>query len=376
MRNVYPVLQIVLRILALAVFSIPLAAQSKEELTSIDNSNGRYYVETWNGIADARIAEFLGRPSLWLKNNTQVLLAGSEFVNGTIEFDVSPTEKGHFFAVMFRRETFQNHENIYFRAHKSGEYNAMQYAPRINGSSTWQLYPEFNTKIDFPRNQWTHVRIEVEGTRLAVYLNDGAAPSLVVQRLRHGSQHGPVGFWARVNDQPATWAAAVSNVSVRNASAKPETTTPFAPTVKSQTTTKWEVAGPVQTQASRISILPEIKDWQKVDLEESGLINFNRAFGFKRGRWAAFARTTVNSDRERIVLLELGYSDDVTVFLNGVGVYCGINGFESRHPEYMGFVLPGFENIPIKLKHGSNELLFAVVDDQRFGWGLIARVLE
>ena len=35
------------------------------------------------------------------------------------------------------------HENIYLRPRSSGEFMAVQYAPRMNGSSTWQLYPEF-----------------------------------------------------------------------------------------------------------------------------------------------------------------------------------------------------------------------------------------
>ncbi len=73
-------------------------------------------------------------------------------------------------------------------------------------------------------------------------------------------------------------------------------------------------------------------------------------------------------------MLELGYSDDVTVFLNGELVYTGVNGFESRHPEYMGFVKPDFEKVALKLRPGDNEIVLAVTDDQRFGWGFVARM--
>jgi hypothetical protein len=93
-----------------------------------------------------------------------------------------------------------------------------------------------------------------------------------------------------------------------------------------------------------------------------------------RGRFTGFARTTVTTTEARVALLDLGYSDDVTVFLNGEAIYSGINGFESRHPEYMGFVKPGHENVFLKLRKGRNEIVLAVTDDQRFGWGFIARL--
>ena len=128
-------------------------------------------------------------------------------------------DKGHFIGLLFRRATATNQENIYLRAHRSGLYNALQYAARINGSSTWQLYPEFNAAIDLPRNQWTHLRVEVKGTQLEVYVNNNGKPALVVPRLRAIPARGSVAFWGRVNDAPAIWAAAISNISIRPANA-------------------------------------------------------------------------------------------------------------------------------------------------------------
>jgi hypothetical protein len=52
---------------------------------------------------------------------------------------------GDFVAIVFRRESLRNHENIYLRPRSSGEFMAVQYAPRMNGSSTWQLYPDTNS---------------------------------------------------------------------------------------------------------------------------------------------------------------------------------------------------------------------------------------
>jgi hypothetical protein len=359
----------------LGSLSFSAEAQEKTGRAAVEGSNDQWYVEASDRAGDARVSEFLGRQALWLKNSTHVIRPGVEFVDGTIEFDVAPMDQGHFIGILFRRESFQNQENIYLRAHRSGLYNAVQYAPRINGSSTWQLYPEFNAVADLPRNQWTHVRVEVRGTRLEVYLNNKPQPALVVPRLRGMSPKGTVAFWGRVNEQPTVWAAALSNISIRPANPV-KTDAAVRPTPPAGTLTSWEVAGPVQTEKGAISSLPQIKEWRAVEVEESGLVNLNRALGNVRGRWTAFARTSVKAVQAQAALLELGYSDDVTVFLNDEPIYSGVNGFGSRHPEYMGFVTPEYENVFLKLRPGNNEIVLAVTDDQRFGWGFIARMKE
>jgi hypothetical protein len=361
-------------ILAVAFVSSTVA-QDKNNRISIPRSNDQWYIEGAERKGDAQVAEFLGRESLWLRNSTHVIRSGIEFVDGTIEFDVAPMDKSNFVGILFRRAAFQNQENIYLRIHRSGLYNAVQYAPRVNGSSTWQLYPEFNAVADLPRNQWTHVRVEVRGTKLEVYLNNRSEPALIVPRLRGIPLKGSVAFWARVNDQPATWAAALSNISIRPVSPVASSTT-NRPVPPANTLTSWEVSGPVQNETGMVSALPELKEWRSAEVEETGLVSLNRALGNVRGRWTGFARTTIATEKAKTAVLELGYSDDVSVFLNGEAVYSGINGFESRHPEYMGFVKPQFEIVHLKLRAGKNEIVLAVTDDQRFGWGFIARVRD
>ena len=108
----------------------------------------------------------------------------------------------------------------------------------------------------------------------------------------------------------------------------------------------------MQSEKGAVTALPQLKDWRSVEVEESGLVNLNRALGPVRGRWTGFARTILRAREARTVLLELGYSDDVTVFLNGELAYVGINGFDSRHPEYMGFVKPEHESVALKLRPG------------------------
>ena len=349
-------------------------AHAQSGRVAIEGSSGEWYVEQAESAGDARIADFLGRKSLWLKNGRHIIRSGIEFTDGTIEFDVAPMDRANFVGILFRREAFQNQENIYLRIHRSGLYNAVQYAPRVNGGSTWQLYPEFNATGDLPRNQWTRVRVEVRGTRLEVFLNDQPRAGLTVPRLRGVPQRGSVAFWGRVNEQPTIWAAALSNISIRPATTTTMSAAAQRPAPPVGTLTAWKVAGPLPASGGAVVSLPELKEWRVAESEESGLVNLNRLIKSARGRFTAFATTTINSEAARTAVLELGYSDDVSVFLNGELIYSGINGFESRHPEYMGFVKAEYEKVSLKLRRGQNDLVLAVTDDQRFGWGFIARL--
>lgn len=349
--------------LCVTLFAIAESARAQTVLQPSD-----WQVDTVERAGDFRIAEHMGRQSLWLKNSTHVIRAGLEFVDGTIEFDVAPMDRGNFVGILFRREAFPNQENVYLRLHRSGLYNAVQYAPRINGSSTWQLYPEFNAIGNLPRNQWTHVRIEVRGPRLEVFLNNEEKPALVVPRLRGVPKKGSVAFWGRVNDRPELWSAAISNISI-----KPQVAAVMEPQSAPITigALDWEVADPVQVDGA-VWQIPALTNWRRAEIEEAGLVNLNRAIRAQRGRWTAFARSSVTATEAKNVWLELGYSDDVAVFLNGKLLYQGTNGFESRHPEYMGFVKADYEKVSLDLRPGKNELMLAVTDDQRFGWGFKA----
>ena len=212
--------------LAIAVSVLIASTSVAQNFPVADAELGDWTVTSLERTGDVRFADFAGRRSIWLRNNTQVVRSGVEFTDGTIEFDVAPMKEGNFVAVIFRRESPINHENIYFRIHRSGLYNALQYAPRINGSSTWQLYPEFNSTIDLPRLEWTRVRVEVTGPRLEVFINGADKPSLSVARLRAAPVKGGVGFWGRVNDKPTEWAAGLSNISIRPRTAAPRSNAP------------------------------------------------------------------------------------------------------------------------------------------------------
>ena len=78
------------------------------------------------------------------------------------------------------------------------------------------------------------------------------------------------------------------------------------------------------------------------------------------GMRVLYARTNIESDRDQVKKLDIGYSDDVSVFLNGKILYRGRSAQSFRDPEFLGIVYPENDAVYLPLKKGSNELTLAI----------------
>jgi hypothetical protein len=88
-----------------------------------------------------------------------------------------------------------------------------------------------------------------------------------------------------------------------------------------------------------------------------------------------YARTNIDSDRDQVKKLYIGYSDDVSVFLNGRILYRGRSAQNFRDPAFLGIVNPENDAVYLPLKKGSNELVLAV-SELGGGWGFICRLVD
>jgi hypothetical protein len=88
-----------------------------------------------------------------------------------------------------------------------------------------------------------------------------------------------------------------------------------------------------------------------------------------------YVRTKIDSDRDQVKKLLIGYSDDVSVFLNGKILYRGRSAQNFRDPGFLGIVNPENDAVYLPLKKGSNELVLAV-SELGGGWGFICRVAD
>jgi hypothetical protein len=103
--------------------------------------------------------------------------------------------------------------------------------------------------------------------------------------------------------------------------------------------------------------------------------DFSKRLEPQPGMKVVYARTTIDSDRDQFRKLSLGYSDDVSVFLNGQILYRGRSAQYFRDPGFLGIVNPENDAVYLPLKKGRNELVLAV-SELGGGWGFIARLTD
>src|SRR6185436_9072037 len=130
--------------------------------------------------------------------------------------------------------------------------------------------------------------------------------------------------------------------------------------------------------------------WEEVEAESPGFVvlyryrqaphprvtfanDFSKRLEPQPGMRVVYARTTITSARNEVKKLRLGYSDDVTVFLNGSILYRGLSAQNFRDPAFLGIVNPENDAVYLPLRKGSNELILAV-SELGGGWGFIARL--
>lgn len=119
-----------------------------------------------------------------------------------------------------------------------------------------------------------------------------------------------------------------------------------------------------------------------VQSEPDGLVNISR-FRAKTTRAradvaanqknVAFAKAIIHTDRNQVRRMSFGYSDEVSIFLNGQILSSADSTFRSRDPGFLGIVGVDNDSVYLSLEKGENELVLAV--RATFGgWGFICRL--
>lgn len=73
--------------------------------------------------------------------------------------------------------------------------------------------------------------------------------------------------------------------------------------------------------------------------------------------------------------LEIGYSDEISVFLNGRILFRGRSAQNFRDPAFLGIVNPENDTVYLPLRKGRNELLL-VLGELGGGWGFVCKVSD
>lgn len=343
----------------------------------------------WSLEGNADVTDHEGRRCLHLEG-AEATLRDMELRDGVVDVDVTTPASRGFFGIEFRIDgDNRNAEWIYLRQHKSGLPDAMQYTPILNTGLNWQLYngPGFTGAVEIPRNQWFHLRLEVTGAQARFYVGDMAKPALVVDDLKSGVEKGGVALAV------LTGATYFSNFEIRSMPDAPWER--HLPPTPPGTLTQWSLS-PSYDALERDLERPLSKAesdsmrWQEVQAEPPGLVAINRyrdsphpmvsfANDFSKrlepqpGTRVVYARTAITSARDELRKLCIGYSDEVSVFLNGRILFRGRSAQNFRDPAFLGILSPEDDAVYLPLKRGRNELVLAV-SELGGGWGFNCRL--
>jgi hypothetical protein len=168
-----------------------------------------------NGV-ELEESEFLGRPSVKLEmsndlaggdNNTFAVIEGTNFQNGTIEFDIASgiNPESWFFVrwiargfagIAFRvSDDLSAFECIYLRP----ENGRVDDPERRSHAVQYFSYPDFKfyrlreeapgryeAPADIGPDEWIHVKISVARSTAQLFLNHSSEPTLIIEDLKHG----------------------------------------------------------------------------------------------------------------------------------------------------------------------------------------------
>jgi hypothetical protein len=379
-----------IRFAALCAFLLGLApaaqAQDAHAALAVPADSPR-----WELQGQARAAEYQGRKCLMLDGGAATLRELA-LRDGVIDVDVATPANRGFFGIQFRiAEDGANAEWVYLRQHKSGLPDALQYTPVLGTGLNWQIYsgPGFIAAVDIPKATWFHLRLAVVGAQARFYVNDMDKPALVIDDLKSGVRTGQVALAS------LTGAVCFSNFELR--------TTPDAawqrrpPPMPAGTLTRWQLSPAFDAlerdpQRALARAESDAMRWQDVEAEAPGFVVVNRhhpaphprvsfANDFSKrlepqpGMKLVYARTTIEADRAGLKKLAIGYSDEVSVFLNGRILYRGRSAQNFRDPGFLGIVDPENDAVYLPLQPGRNELVLAL-RELGGGWGFICRLTD
>ena len=369
---------------ALAAFL--LAARGLAQTLSLPPDSPRWELE-----GNAKATEYLGRKCLLLDGGA-ASVKDFEMRDGVVDVDMATSSARGFAGFQFRiAADGKTAEEIYLRPHESGYPDAIQYTPILSTGRNWQIYngAGFTAATEIPRDSWFHVRLVVTGAQAKLFVKDMDEPALEMDDLKSGVEKGQLALLVLMG---ATY---FSNFEVR--------TTPDAkwerhlPPMAPGTLTKWSIS-PAYDALARNLERPLSADeareisWQDVEAEPPGFVvlyryrdaphprvsfqsDFSTRLQPQPGMKVLYARTVIESDRDQVRKLEIGYSDDVSVFLNGAILWRGRSAQAFRDPRFLGIVNPENDAVYLPLRKGRNELVIAV-SELGGGWGFVCRLAD
>jgi hypothetical protein len=320
-------------------------------------------------------AEYKGVKAMKLAPNSgQVVLKDVIFKDGTIEFDIEPIAPEFAESIYFHRKDLKEQEIVYLRLGSVGNRlsnGGIQYTPYFDGINMWDMYPEYQAPAMAKTGEWNHFKLIISGKRLQVFLNNAPKPILDIPELEGSMSEGSIAFEG---------SSYIANVQL-----KPNEVENLSPLALPDLTDhdgfylrKWALSAPQDLpDGSELSTknLPQPDLFMdSISAERRGLVNLTRKYGASKSRRAVWLKTKIVAKEALKTDLQLGFSDEVWVFLNNQMILVDKNLFSQNMKKYPdGRISVLNTTAPLNLRKGENDLLIGVSNDF-YGWGIMARL--
>jgi hypothetical protein len=311
-------------------------------------------------------------------NSGRAILKDITFSDGTIEFDVNTMGRG-MPGIAFRRQDENNFELLYLRPDPAcPAFRAcIQYAPTTHGVLLWDFFPRYQTRAPLRENGWNHIKMVVSGRRINVFVNDAPSPTLQVDRLEGDAMKGGLHLQG-----PATFA----NIVITPDAVEGLTPEPAGDPLDGDRglVRNWQLSKSASLPNGKDPLYPEMprasQEWRSISTERRGLVNISRVFGKplpESSRAVAWLRTTITSDKKQTKKVDIGWTRELWVFVNGKLVYADKNLFEQERARKFPDARCSLENgsFTLSLEAGDNEVAIAIANNF-FGWGMMMRLAD
>ena len=313
-------------------------------------------------------------------NQGSAVLANANFKDGTIEYDFepySPMSIGSSPAVYFRGDIERkNTEIVYIRARPNQPFlnDAIQYTPILNNVNMWDMYPEYQGPALFQVDKVNHFKMVVSGDQMRVYVNEMRWPALEIPKLEGNLKEGILGLDGQV---------IISNFIYKPGVTEdlPSIAAPDQTSHDANYLRNWKITQMADLPAGNeitVPMIPKPESFtESIMAERKGMISLSRKFGGGSNipRRVIWLKTIIKAAEAQKNIMNLGFSDEVWVFVNGQMVFLDKNNYLQppmrKYPD--GRISIQNSRFNITLKQGDNEIMVAVANDF-YGWGLIARL--
>lgn len=194
-----------LLLISILFVAIKVSAQQQYQVHDLSVIKPKEWIIPKNDTLDYEFGAYLGQKALLIKrmigNYKSASLAypkNLNFRNGIIEFDLAFAGKGNgYIGLAFRIKDAHHYETVYFRPLSSGTINAIQYMPEKKAEFNWWDYEanKYQANAILPHNDWFHVKVVVKDSKMEVYVNNAAKPSMTYASLDPSLKSGSVGYW-------------------------------------------------------------------------------------------------------------------------------------------------------------------------------------